>query len=82
MSTVKINDKNLANTIRIKDIEAGELFRDKDGEIYIMTDELDQNDKALALLMSEITGDFGTLYHFDECDRVTKLNGTISIDID
>ena len=80
MTTVKINDKNLANTTRIRDIEAGELFRNDADEIYIMTDEIDQNDKPLALLISE-TRDFGILVHFDECERVTRLDGTISIEI-
>lgn len=81
MTTVKINDKNLANTTRIRDIEAGELFRNDSGEVYVMTDEIDQKDKLLALLISEKRGDFGLLVHFDECDRVTRLDGTISVTI-
>lgn len=80
MTIVNINDKTLEGTTRIRDINTGELFRTKDGSIYVMTDEADDDDKSLAMLIS--TGVlFGSLKHFDECDKVTRLDGTISVTI-
>lgn len=78
MTTVNIDDKSLIGTTRIRDIDVGELFR-TNSNIYVMTDETDENDKSLAMLIS--SGGFGLLKHFDECDRVTRLDGTISVTI-
>lgn len=79
MTIVNINDKTLEGTTRIRDIDTGELFRADNGKIYIMTDEEDDDSKSLAMLIS--AGAFGLLSHFDECDRVTRLDGTISVTI-
>lgn len=79
MTKVNIDDKSLIGTTRIRDIDVGELFRDNNGSIYVMTNEIDDDDKSFAMLIS--AGDFGLLRHFDECDKVTRLDGIISVTI-
>lgn len=82
MTTVKINDKPRAREIRIRDIGTGELFRyTNDNKIYLMTDEFDDDGYSLALLITNASS-FGTLVPFENEDKVTKLNGTITVEID
>lgn len=81
MTTVKINDKPQAIEMKIKDIDIGELFRyNKNNEIYLMTDEYDDDGDSLALLITDGCS-FGVLIPFDDDEKVTRLNGTISVDI-
>ena len=77
MTTVKINDK--CSTMLVRCLSAGDLFRDKSGHIYLMTDEEDCEGNALALFITT-TSAFGILDSFNPDEKVTKLNGTISVE--
>jgi hypothetical protein len=82
MTKVEINDKSYTRTIAVKDIKLGELFRYEDGEIYIMTDESDNKGNKLGMLITEDDCTLGMLTHFAYNERVTRLDGTISVEID
>ena len=79
MTKVKINDKPDRRIMKIKDIMAGDLFRYKDN-IYLMTDEIDSDGDALALLITDASN-FGVLIPFVDIEEVVKLNGTIFVEI-
>lgn len=79
MTTVEINNKSCAITMKIKDILIGDLFRYKDN-IYLMTDEIDNDGDALALLITD-TPNFGVLIPFTDIEEVTRLDGKISVEI-
>lgn len=81
MTTVKINDDKTPTIFRIRDLTVGDLFRSNSGAIYVMTDEEDYNGNPFAMLITS-TSAFGTLDSFNDDEKVTKLNGTILVDID
>lgn len=77
MITVEIKEPS---TMFVADISPGELFRDKDGHIYLMTDEDDCEGNVLALSITT-KSTFGILENFNYDEKVTKLNGKISVEI-
>lgn len=77
MTKVEIKEKC---TMFVTDLNAGDLFRDNDGHIYLMTDESDCDGNMLALPITT-TSKFGMLQTFFDDEKVTKLNGTISVEI-
>lgn len=83
MTRVEIIKDNKTSLVKIKDIRVGELFRyDIDGRIFLMTDEEDKNGKAIALYITDSNNFRGILMHFDKMDKATRLDGTITVEID
>lgn len=78
MTTVEIKEKC---TMCIGDLDTGDLFRDKDGHIYLMTDESDCDGNPLALPITTISSRLGILQTFFADERVTKLDGKITVEI-
>ena len=77
MTKVEIKEKC---TVFVGDLDTGDLFRDKDGHIYLMTDESDCDGNMLTLPITT-TSRFGMLQTFFADEKVTKLDGTISVEI-